>query len=214
MTVWRIFRAASVCLLLAASAAVAGTGAVSLSVWYLPRPEDTSIQARSMREIVRAFEARHPNIRLYSPTGLVIPEMSAMDTQPLMAIAGGVSPDVIYVNFRQSDTYIREGFLYPLDRWMTGLPDSEQTERLPPQVRRVVRRTGPAVGAHPAGEHVWALPYSTYIKGLCWRKDVFQAAGLDPETPPRNWDELLTFARRCTDPATGTYGIGWGPRHA
>ena len=203
-------RAAFGYLLVAASAAFAGTGTVSLSVWYLPRPEDTSIQARSMRAVVRAFEARHPRIRLCSPTGLVIPEMSAMDTQPLMAIAGGVSPDVIYVNFRQSDTYIREGFLYPLDRWMADVSETEQTERLPAQVRRVVRRAGPSVGGYPAGEHTWALPYSTYIKGLCWRKDVFQAAGLDPERPPRNWDELLTFARRCTDPATGTYGLGWG----
>jgi multiple sugar transport system permease protein len=183
---------------------------VPLSVWYLPRPEDTTIQARSMREVIRAFEARHPNIRLSSPAGLAIPEMSAMDTQPLMAIAGGVSPDVIYVNFRQSDTYIREGFLYPLDRWMDRLPEPEKAERLPAQVLRVVRRAGPPVGGHPAGEHFWALPYNTYIKGLCWRKDVFQSAGLDPETPPRTWDELLAFARRCTDPSAGTYGIAWG----
>jgi multiple sugar transport system permease protein len=203
-------RVAAGCLLIAAAAAFAGTGSVSLSVWYLPRPEDTTIQARSMREVIRAFEARHPDIRLSSPTGLVIPEMSAMDTQPLMAIAGGVSPDVIYVNFRQSDTYIREGFLYPLDRWMAALTEQEKAERLPAQILRVVRRTGPSGGGLPSDEHFWALPYNTYIKGLCWRKDLFQAAGLDPETPPRTWDELLSFARRCTDPTTGTYGIAWG----
>jgi multiple sugar transport system permease protein len=184
-------------------------GKVDLSVWYLPRPEDTSIQARCMREVIRAFETRHPHIRLTCPTGLVIPEMSAMDTQPLMAIAGGVSPDVIYVNFRQSDTYIREGFLYPLDNWVDGLPATERDERLPARIGQVVRRTGPGVEGQAPGVHVWALPYSLNIKGLCWRKDLFQAAGLDPERPPRTWDELHAFARRCTDPERGLYGLGW-----
>jgi len=195
---------------LACAVSLAGERAtVDLSVWYLPRPEDTSIQARCMREVVRAFEAAHPRIRLTCPTGLVIPEMSAMDTQPLMAIAGGVSPDVIYVNFRQSDTYIREGFLYPLDEWVNTLPTAEREERLPAKLVPVVQRVGPAVRGAPAGAHVWALPYSLYVKGLCWRKDLFQTAGLDPEQPPRTWDELYTFAQRCTDPDRGTYGIGW-----
>ena len=33
-----------------------------------------------------------------------------MDSKTLMAIAGGVPPDVLYVNFRQSSTYINGGF--------------------------------------------------------------------------------------------------------
>ena len=59
-------------------------------------------------------------------SGIVAPG-EGFDSGPLMAIAGGVSPDIIYVNFRQSDTYIREGFLYPLDKpedgYFTGLDD-------------------------------------------------------------------------------------------
>ena len=54
-----------------------------------------------------------------------------MDAGPLMAIAGGVSPDVIYVNFRQSDSYIRQGFLYPLDKFMAREPREEVNEREP-----------------------------------------------------------------------------------
>jgi hypothetical protein len=34
----------------------------------------------------------------------------------LLAIAGGVAPDVLYINFRKSDNYIRNNFLYPLDK--------------------------------------------------------------------------------------------------
>ncbi len=180
---------------------------VHLTVWSLPRPEDTSIGAKCTRAILRRFKEKYPHIRLTSPTGITIPEMSAMDTRPLMAIAGGVSPDVIYVNFRQSDTYIQEGFLYPLDEWFEKLPEDEQKERLLPQVKKVVHRWGPdkRTGEDP-DKHYWALPYSNLIKGLIWRKDLFQEAGLDPNRPPKDWEELYEFARRCTDPEKGRYG--------
>jgi len=179
---------------------------INLTVWELPRPEDTGIDARCSREVITAFQKKFPNIKLSAPTGIEIPEMSAMDTKPLMAIAGGVSPDVIYVNFRQSDTYIQEGFLYPLDKWIRRLPKEELAERVLPQIRKVIFRYGPGPDT---GKHYWALPYGTYVKGLCWRKDLFQSSGLDPERPPQNWDELLEFSRACTDPSKGTYGLAW-----
>jgi len=184
---------------------------VHLTVWYLPRPEDTGIGAKCMRAIIREFQRKYPYIRLSSPTGIQIPEMSAMDTGPLMAIAGGVSPDVIYVNFRQSDTYIKEGFLYPLDEWFEKLPKEEQEKRLLPQVKKVVYRWGPGkeTGEDP-NKHYWALPYANLCKALLWRKDLFQKVGLDPERPPKDWQEYYEFAKRCTDPDKGTYGILWG----
>ncbi|HUU43018.1 MAG TPA: extracellular solute-binding protein, partial [Planctomycetota bacterium] len=193
---------------------------VTLSVWSLPRPESTGIQAKCDRAVLRAFRDYYRRetgrgIRLISPTGIAIPEVGEMDTRPLMAIAGGVSPDVIYVNFRQSDTYIQEGFLYPLDRWVKPLiekqPD-EWRERVPEQVEKVICRWGPGTktGDDP-DRHYWAMPYGIYIKGLIWRKDLFKAVGLDPDRPPKTWDESYDFARRCTDPVTGTYGIFMPP---
>ena len=53
-----------------------------------------------------------------------------LDAGPLMAIAGGVSPDVIYVNFRQSDTYIQNDFLFPLDEFLAQQSEQEIARRL------------------------------------------------------------------------------------
>jgi len=33
---------------------------------------------------------------------------------------------------------------------------------------------------------------------LLYNKDMFKAAGLDPEKPPRNWDELYTYSKKLT----------------
>ena len=74
-----------------------------------------------------------------------------MDSAPLMAIAGGTSPDVIYVNFRQSETYISQGFLYPMDEFIEGrvpgvpaMTAEERQLRVAPPVWPVIRRKGPA----------------------------------------------------------------------
>ena len=196
---------------------------VALAVWELPRPERTGIKAKTDRALIRAFKAYYRKkhgreIRLTSPTGISIPSEGGMDTRPLMAIAGGVSPDVIYVNFRQSDTYIQEGFLYPLDKWVEPLKrdrEAEWRERVPRQVEKVIHRWGPGkkTGTDP-DKHTWALPHGIYVKGLVWRKDLFKAVGLDPDRPPKDWDEYYRFAQQCTDPVKGTYGIqmpqgGW-----
>ncbi|MTI18080.1 sugar ABC transporter substrate-binding protein [Rhodobacteraceae bacterium RKSG542] len=52
----------------------------------------------------------------------------------------------------------------------------------------------PILGTITAGGQQWGLPRAFSTKALYWNKDLFAAAGLDPETPPKNWDELLEFA--------------------
>jgi multiple sugar transport system substrate-binding protein len=39
-----------------------------------------------------------------------------------------------------------------------------------------------------------------------WNKDLFEAAGLDPEVPPTNREEFVDFAKKLTDASTGQYG--------
>ena len=148
-------------------------------------------------------------IELHPFTGITIQNLS-MDARPLMAIAGGVSPDVLYVNFRQSDTYIQQGFLHPLDRpedgYLASMTPEDIAFRVHPKIRPVIERKGPE-----GQEHVWALPYGGALgKVVIYRKDLFDAAGV---AYPRNdwtWDEFLDACRRITDPARGIYGLGMG----
>jgi len=42
---------------------------------------------------------------------------------------------------------------------------------------------------------IWALPYEYDPFGYVYNADMFRAAGLDPNQPPRTWDELRTAAR-------------------
>jgi multiple sugar transport system substrate-binding protein len=53
--------------------------------------------------------------------------------------------------------------------------------------------------------HDWAMPYQMNVYALWYRKDLFEQAGLDPERPPANYEELLEAAKILT--TRDTYGI-------
>ncbi len=111
-----------------------------------------------------------------------------------MAIAGQTAPDVLYVNARSMQKYIEQGFLDPLDDL---IGDDMRREALFQKLRPTLSRDG----------HAYAVPARVAVHALLYRKDLFAAAGLDPERPPTNWDELLSMSRRLTIREKGQYGI-------
>ncbi|MBI4024346.1 MAG: extracellular solute-binding protein [Verrucomicrobia bacterium] len=175
---------------------------VTVKVFSLPSKRGVSPEAVAAYRIFERFRQLHPHIRLESSTALQI-EGDVQDAAPLMAIAGGTSPDIIYVNFRQSETYIQRGFLHPLDEYVAQMSPEEIADRVPGPVMPVIHREG------AGGKHYWAFPNLVIAKVLMYRRDLFAAAGLDPDRPPRNWDELREFARRVADPSKGIYGLAF-----
>lgn len=193
--------------------------------WVLPDATRNDPMSRAHLAVIAAFEARYPaivrenylekytadpdrygnwdwdniQIRTRKFTGIKVEGVEP----DLLAIAGGVAPDVMYLNFRRSDTYIRQGFLAPLDDYLTDLSAEELAERVHEKVWPVIRRRG------PNGEkHVWALPYTgLWGKGLLYRKDRFDEAGLAYPDASWTWDDLLAASRKLTDPANGKYAM-------
>ena len=118
---------------------------ITLKAWGVPDGSGYGPTDESLLRIMATFRERFPQIRLVSDTGLTIPGRT-MDITPLMQIAGDVAADVMYVNFRQSDTFIRNKFLYPLDRYieeMAGV-DVPGGERLDTAAYVARLRRGPA----------------------------------------------------------------------
>ena len=140
---------------------------LELKAWGVPDGGGWGADGEAAMKILQAFQARHPDIRLVPATGLDIPGRS-LDVIPLMQIAGDIAPAVMYVNFRQSDTFIRNKFLHPLDKYLekaagADIPDGhllttdayvaalrrgpryarEFEDRLAPQCWEVIRRDCP-----------------------------------------------------------------------
>lgn len=206
-------------------------------------PNETSgdVSALATLKVLSAFRKRFPYIKPVSTAGLRVPGSDG-DVVPLMQIAGDIAPDAMPVNFRQSDTYIRNKFLYPLDRYiertvgakienghLLSLDDylerlqdaprykQELRDRVPRQCWLVMRRECPygqdcpylrEWGESPAQTHyhTWCFPEGPEVMALFYRKDLFAEAGL-PDRGPRDWDEMLTWSRKLTNPREGRYGL-------
>jgi multiple sugar transport system substrate-binding protein len=57
------------------------------------------------------------------------------------------------------------------------------------------------------------VPTGSHARFFVWNKEMFSAAGLDPNTPPKTFDEMISFAQKLTKDTNGDgipdqYGLG------
>jgi multiple sugar transport system substrate-binding protein len=57
-------------------------------------------------------------------------------------------------------------------------------------------------------DHLLGIPFQLSSLYLYWNKDIFKNAGLDPEAPPKTWEEMITTSLKCTDKAKNIIGGG------
>lgn len=164
--------------------------------WGVPLKDDMTPDGRSRRAVFEAFKKEHPEIEIVSSTGLTI-QGSASESSFLLSMAGGTAPDVIYVNFRKLYQYRDQGFLAPLDEFIKKDPDV--LSLVHPQIRKVITVDG----------HIYCVPWYQCAMALNYRKDLFRDAGLDPDRPPRTWDEFYEYSKKLTDQDKGQWGFGF-----
>ncbi|MGB7160282.1 MAG: extracellular solute-binding protein [Tepidisphaeraceae bacterium] len=209
------------------------SGKVHIRAERLPEDKDQSIAAVANRTVLRQFLTDNPDIEIEPFVMPVVSEATSFDSGPVMAIAAGVPPHVMFVNFRRSSTYIARGFLEPLEpllarvlsrnarvreadadgKWLEDPTPDEVAAALQRIKDRVAKPVWPVVyrkddSGNTPGEHAWTIPTTNLVTALLYRKDLFYEAGLDPERPPRDWDEFLEYARKLTIPERQQYGYG------
>lgn len=58
------------------------------------------------------------------------------------------------------------------------------------------------------GDYLYFVPFQIVGYYMYWNKDLFEAAGLDPEAPPATWDQWEEYAEALTDASKNVYGSG------
>lgn len=56
----------------------------------------------------------------------------------------------------------------------------------------------------------WGIPFQRSTVVMYWNKDAFKQAGLDPNTPPQNWKELVSMGEKLTKRDSGGNVERWG----
>jgi multiple sugar transport system substrate-binding protein len=155
----------------------------------------------ALNELIRLFEEEHPAIRIdaqYVPTGDgLIQKLQA-------AIRSNTTPDVSWIHADFLDKLVEANALVPMHEFVSG-PDGFSKEEMEDFVPTSLE-SGKWRGK------IYALPMEATSLALIYNRDAFRQAGLDPEHPPRDWNELRTFTRRLTvdfdhDGRTDQYGF-------
>lgn len=157
---------------------------IKLTVWGLPTGDDFY----GVDATIKEFERRHPNIEIKS----LAMGAGGMNPQKLMtAIVGRVPPDIIHQNrFTILDWASRDTFI-PLDKFI----DRDKTK---PDGVRMKEYYNSCWIQTEYKNHVYAIPYNTDDRALFYNRALFRKAGLDPNRPPRTWDELLAYSKKLT----------------
>ncbi len=217
----------------AASAAESNGGTVTIRAESLPTPGSSGPAADANRTVLRAFLDRNPDIEIEPSMMPQVGESS--DASALMAIAAGNAPDIMYVNFRKSSTYVDRAFLAPLEvllarlhsknpkarewdahgKWLADPSKEEVAQALKDLKARIADPAWPVI-SQPGdenrfgpGPHVWSLPTRVLVRALLYRRDLFVQAGLDPDQPPKTWDEMLEYAQKLTVPQRNQYAFAF-----
>ncbi len=142
---------------------------------------------------VAAYQKLHPNVKIQLE-GLPYNDMR---DKVLIAVSAGKGPDIVYVDCIWLGEYANNKIIIPVTKYMNATPELKN-DLYPPFL----------AGATWKGE-IYGPWSHTDVRTLIWNKDMFKAAGLDPEKPPKTWAELRDYAKRLTNTSKGVWGFGY-----
>lgn len=115
------------------------------------------------------------------------------------AVASGEGPDIVAFNTENIGTYAIPGAIVPIDDlYEDNIVDLNVIPK------------GLADNLVYKGKY-YGCPVNFATLMLYYNKDLFKEAGIDPENPPKNWDELIDYALKLTKESDGNveqYGFG------
>jgi multiple sugar transport system substrate-binding protein len=168
-------------------------GATSLQAetiaWWLPNWDE-----KPARAIVADYETANPGEKV----DIVITTWDTMAQKILVGLQSRNAPDVVTELESRTLRYARKGLLADLTGVVTKLGKDDLVA------------SALATGEYEG--HYYSISFRHDGAGLYYNKDLFAAAGLDPEHPPQTWAELVEYAKKLTvtkDGKTTQYGIGW-----
>ena len=162
---------------------------ITLSVWAPFTGSDGDV----LREIIDNYnETNTDNITVQ----IDIMDNATLQSKLPTAVSTGTGPSFVLVGIEFLQQYAKNGLIEDIsDFWdVTGIDKSNFYENV--------------LAKSYVGDTQYGVPMQYNLQYLYYNKDIFEAAGLDPETPPTTLDELKEDAIACTDASKNQYGIG------
>ncbi|MFI3213482.1 MAG: ABC transporter substrate-binding protein [Eubacteriales bacterium] len=116
---------------------------------------------------------------------VTVVEPSDMSDDLALALSSGEEPDIISMDCVLIPYYASIGALQDITEEFNSLDYADQF-------------SGGLIDLATYEDSIYAVPFSPEPSVLLYNKELFAAAGLDPDSPPTSWDELIEYAQACT----------------
>lgn len=142
--------------------------------------EITDVRIAVIEEIAQAFMAENPGI-VINPSSISTDYVEVFDAA-LASATQGNAPHIVQVEEGLTQLAIDTGLFVPI----SDVASEEQLATLDdllPQIRDY----------YSLGDQIWGIPWNTSNPLLYYNRGMFEAAGLDPDVPPRTFADVLTY---------------------
>ncbi len=123
-------------------------------------------------------------------------------TKVLTAVKGGNPPQLSVILSVDMFTLIEEEAIVSIEELITTDAERAWLDGFYPAFMENSQTGGKTYG----------VPFQRSTPVLYWNKEAFKEAGLDPDTPPATWDEMVSFGEKLTKTDSAGNVSQWGVR--
>ena len=123
-----------------------------------------------------------------------LPGGDAYTQKLLTSFAGKASPDALLLDELFVPQFAKEGVIANVDKWARGAYPINAADLYDNALQMALYN----------GKY-YGYPENYSWNVLAYRKDSFEKAGLDPNKPPKTWNEFLEYSKKLT--TGGNYGF-------
>ncbi len=146
-----------------------------------------SIDEAQSTDIINQFEKRHPNIKIHM-------QQLSWDyghDKIVTGLIAGNAPDIFEIGSTWGPQFSQSGVVYEITDWVREF----QNEYL---MWEPLTHAG----------KIYGMPWLLGTRFIFYNKALFEKAGLDPERPPKTWDDLIAYAEKIDRLSPEIYGYG------
>jgi ABC-type glycerol-3-phosphate transport system substrate-binding protein len=185
-------------LFLSPAIVLAGGAKTTITLWYPAGDVTVSSALFADKSLFAEFEAKN-NLKVEA----VALDYDTMLQKIFAAAAGKNIADILFISDSWLPGFLKEEMLEPV-------ADAKAKAWLSAVSPEIVELSDYGKG------RMWGYPqYGIDVYGITWNKDHFREAGLDPEKPPKTWDEFREYAKKLTkrDAQGNITRVGYAIRH-
>lgn len=153
--------------------------------------------AETIEELTAEYAAANPDVNI---DAVYAGSYQDTVTKTLTAVRGGTPPQLSVILSVDMFTLIEEDAIVAFED-VSG-DDTEWLKAFYPSFMENSQTGGKTYG----------IPFQRSTPVLYWNKEAFAAAGLDPNTPPATWEEMVEFGKKLTVRDGNGNVTQWGVR--